>query len=189
MSAESKKSPAEGRLVSHTPPAAADGLAAVVAQGVGQRGPGKRSQQFIAQVSAQYGALPGDVLAATLMDGLREHLAQGRALGAFLPLRARKLARYIGCEPEEAFDKLMVVSKELLPYLHQKQPIAVDIEQRSIVFAAVTSDGQVAAPGTGRRDLRPADVRNSPMKSVGGAERSDDDGRTGDANALKDQEE
>src|SRR5690606_39224856 len=152
------------RSASPTPPAAdpAADMFGEVARGVGQRGPGKRSQQFIAKLSAAYGMLPGDLLAETMMHGLREHIHNGGKPGTFLEDRALKLSRSLQCKKTEAFGLLLGVAKELLPYAHQKQPIAVDIEQRAIVFAAVTSDGQAAAPGSGRRDLRPADVRNSP---------------------------
>lgn len=193
MSDESKQSPADGRSASPTGAAGGDAIDQVlagVARGVGQRGPGKRRMQFVAQVAAQYGVLSGDLLVATLMRGLPEYLAKGGELGAFLEEeRAVTLAKALKCDVQEAFGALLAVGKELNPYLHQRQPIASDGEQRSIVFAAVTSDGQVAGPGQGRRDLRPADVRKNPMETVIDHVRSDAGGRTDAPSALNAQEE
>lgn len=185
--AESKKSAADGRLASHTGPAGEGDLFGAVARGVGQRGPGKRSAEFVAKISNAYGMLPGDLLAATLMHGLRRHVDQGGAPGEFLEARAIDLANSMQTSTSSAMGMLLGVARELMPYVHQKQPLAIDIDQRSIVFAAVTADGQAA--GQGGRDLRPADVRISPMKSVEAPVRSDADGRTDAATPMKSQEE
>lgn len=199
MSDESKKSADEGRSVSHAAPGGAGGgadpardlLGELAARGPGQRGPGKRSAEFVAKIANAYGMLPGDLLAATLMDGLREHLAGGGKPSEYLQERARTLASTLSINRGEAMGILVGLAKELMPYVHQKQPIAIDVDQRSIVFAAVTSDGLVAAPGSGRRDLRPADVRApiSPMNTAPAIERSDADGRTPEASGLKGHEE
>lgn len=186
VSAESKKSAPDGRLGPPTAAAGGGDLLGEVARGVGQRGPGKRSQDFVRKLANAYGMLPGDVLAATVMDGLPEHLAAGGLPGEWLQTRARTLAKALGCKIPEAMGMLLGVVRELMPYAHQKQPMAIDINERSIAFI-VQADAQAGAPG--RRDLRPADVREKPMISGLGDARSDADGRMTDASALKTQEE
>jgi len=141
---------------------AADLLGEFAARSVGQRGPGKRSAEFVAKVANAYGMLPGDLLAATLMDGLRAHLEAGKPAGSYLGERARSLASELAIKRSEALSALLGVAKELMPYVHQRQPLAVDADVRAIVFAAVTADGRAAPAVGGRRDLRPADVREKP---------------------------
>lgn len=162
VAAESKKDQPEGRSASPTPAAPADPrtdlLGEVAARGTGQRGPGRRSAGFVEKIAHDYGMLPGDLLAATLMHGLRRHLDQGGAPGAFLEARAIALAGSMQTTSAHAMGLLMSVARELMPYAHQKQPLLVDVEGKHIVFAMVQPDGASVAPGAGVIDLRPADV-------------------------------
>lgn len=187
MSEESKKSEIDGRSASPTAPAAQGELlppaVGEVVKGVGQRGPGRRSAEFVARLAAKYGMLPGDMLAETLMGGLRGHLEAGGAPGEYLNERAKELAKGLRLDSGEMFDRLLGVAKELMPYVHQKQPIAIDADVRSIIFQ-VDMGGQAQA-GPGGRDLRPADVRISPMKSAGDEAGSDGAGRTPEPTPLK----
>lgn len=188
VSEEGKKTLENGRS---TPGAAADPavdlLGEVAARSVGQRGPGKRSAEFVAKVANAYGMLPGDLLAATLMGGLRDHLEAGKPAASYLGERARAMASELGLKRAEALGALVGIAKELMPYVHQKQPIAVDADVRAIVFAAVTADGQAAPAGAGRRDLRPADVRQKPAISGPVDAASDAHSRTQEHKALNGQ--
>jgi hypothetical protein len=189
MSGESKKTAEEGRLASPTPAAAGADLLGEVARGVGQRGAGKRSQEFVAKIANAYGMLPGDLLAATLMKGLRRHVDQGGDPGDFLEARAIDLANSMQTSTSHAMSMLLSVAHELMPYVHQKQPMAVELDQRSITFVVQAQAGQAQGGGPGGLDLRPADVRETPMKSVDAPARSDGAGRMDAPNTLKKQED
>ncbi len=45
--------------------------------------------------------------------------------------RVEDLARELSCTPAEAFDLQLKAAKELAPFLHQKQPLAVDVTKKS----------------------------------------------------------
>lgn len=189
VSEESKKTPDDGRSMPGAADPAADLLGEFAARSVGQRGPGKRSAEFVAKVANAYGMLPGDLLAATLMGGLREYLQAGNPPEGFLAMRARKVAGDLGLKRSEALGMLVGVAKELMPYVHQRQPLAVDADVRAIVFAAVTADGRAAPAVGGRRDLRPADVREKPAITGEGDAASYAARRTPEPTALKEQGE
>lgn len=53
------------------------------------------------------------------------------------------LAAELGCSPLEAFDRLKALWAELAPYLHQRMPLAVQVDQRTagvLVLGQLTPD-------------------------------------------------
>jgi hypothetical protein len=186
MIAERKKSPSEGRSAAPAGEAAAasgggdpmrDLLDGLPQRGQGQRGPGRRSQDFVNKLAATYGMLPGDLLAATLMRGLPKHLSAGGDPGDFLEARAIQLANSMQTTTAQAMGLLMGVARELMPYAHQRLPQLIDVESKAVVFAMISPSGQAVPGGGGVIDMRPADVRGASIVDETQG-RSDGAGRT-----------
>lgn len=62
------------------------------------------------------------------------------------------LARELGCKLEEAFKHQITAAKELAPYVHQKQPVALQVDQHNVVQLVVE------APRPGDQAALPAEA-------------------------------
>lgn len=179
MSADDKITPENGRSASVT---AGPGRPA------GARN--KRSRELGELIARRHGATPGELLAATLMEGLQAHLEAGQSLGTFMSTRARALAIELGGTDRlaQAVGMLHGLAKELMPYVHQRLPQAIEVDSRTIVFALQAADGQVVEGGMGVLDMRPADLRTGSRNDENPAG-SDAPGRTIEHKPLKGHEE
>ncbi|MCI5045623.1 MAG: hypothetical protein MRY72_13080 [Aquisalinus sp.] len=170
MSADdNKKSPDNGCLTPHTP---------AVPEG---RGPGRplgsknkkaRLDQRIEQV---YGMRAGDLLAATVMQGLPEWLQAGGDAGDFLAQsRAVEVAEDLDIEVSQAFAMLKGTLESVLPYTQGKMPPVQDADSGAITFQTVMGDGTVSRDrnSVAGRDLRPADVRAKDAEKQAGSDAS-----------------
>lgn len=63
---------------------------------------------------------------------LGRHRSPLEVLAAAYSLPVEELARRLGCDRLEAFRVQMDAAKALAPYLHQRLPIAVQVDQRSV---------------------------------------------------------
>lgn len=59
------------------------------------------------------------------------------------------LAAELGCEPLEAFKLQVDAAKNLAPYLHQKQPLAVQVDGKGVVYLQL-EDPNAPSDGAGR---------------------------------------
>lgn len=59
------------------------------------------------------------------------------------------LAAELGCEPLDAFKLQVDAAKNLAPYLHQKQPLAVQVDGKGVVHL-VLEDPNAPSDGAGR---------------------------------------
>lgn len=59
------------------------------------------------------------------------------------------LAAELGCEPLEAFKLQVDAAKNLAPYLHQKQPLAVQVDGKGVVHL-ILEDPNAPSDGAGR---------------------------------------
>lgn len=120
----------------------------------------RRSDALRELQATRYGMTVGELLTATLFDGLTDHLAKGKGAGGFLEERARVMASRLSIDPGKALEHVKAMADDLMPYVHQKLPMAVEIDQRGIMVAVVTPDGGFASPTGGAAiDLRPAQAR------------------------------
>lgn len=55
------------------------------------------------------------------------------------------LAQELNCDLLEAFKLQLVAAKELAPYVHQKQPVAVQVDSRGIVQLTIADPRMIAA--------------------------------------------
>lgn len=111
---------------------------------VQQRGPGrpagapnKRTTAWVEYLLNQYSS-PLVVLAETYSRPVNE------------------LAKELGCDRESAYRLQIAAAQALAPYLHQKQPLAVQIDAKGVVHltihrAPVATVGAGAGPGAGAR--------------------------------------
>jgi hypothetical protein len=60
--------------------------------------------------------------------------------------RVDDLAASLGCKKLEALQEKRLAAIALVPFLHQKMPVAVDITNRKVVHLDVTIDGDAALP-------------------------------------------
>lgn len=124
----------------------------------------KRSDALRLYCSGKFGIEPGELLIETVFREYNEYVALGNDPGMFMEYRAARLSETMGISSEEALKHVEKWMGDLLPYIHQKQPMAVEVDQRTVAIA-FTMDGQnVATPkelGTGL-DMRPANIRMKP---------------------------
>lgn len=57
------------------------------------------------------------------------------------------LAAELGCTRKEAFDSMIAAARELQPYWHQKQPIAVEVDGRFLAIHVSATPETLAAVG------------------------------------------
>ncbi len=74
---------------------------------------------------------------------LARHRAPLEALAEVLTQGPEALRAELGCERLEAFDRWLRVAEALLPYLHQKQPMAIQADGGSVlpIVLGVTAEG------------------------------------------------
>lgn len=170
MSDSNKILPEKGRSASPTAAAEEDPRADLFGEvAVDQaRGPGrpagalnKRSDDLRNLLAMRHGATPGELLGATLMGGMRRHLDDGGRLEDWMTARAIEVANELQCSSSYAMTLLLGVAKELMPYVHQKLPLLVDVESKAIVFAMIDDQGRMKQAGQGIVDVRPQDVRDA----------------------------
>jgi hypothetical protein len=170
----------EGCLTSHGAVAAgADPMAGAIdamqeADEAEKRKPGRRkgalnrrSEALARWAERTYAATPGQVIVATALHGLPEHLAAGRPMGTFQETRAKQLARALDIEDAAAFAAIQDALKAASRFTDAPLPPAKDAGTKPLVFAQVTSDGTVTdgSGGGGSLDLRPQQLRLSSSKS------------------------
>jgi len=121
-----------------------------------RRGPGrpkgstnKRSGDLQKYVEAQFAGLtPGQQSAQiALVSAAELRAAKGDVMVA-MAVKARDLARMLGCEAKEAWLLMQRERADLLPYIHQKRaPKAEDDGKDAppVTFVAVPVDGMTAA--------------------------------------------
>lgn len=100
------------------------------------------------------GLTPGQQLAAVGLATDREvRLAKplAKELGldpvtAALIVKARKLADRLGCKPAEAWALMATARADLMPYVHQRRPQAVDLTSKGEQIRPVIMGLPMAAP-------------------------------------------
>lgn len=123
-----------------------------------KRGPGrpkgstnKRSGDLQRYVETIYGGLtPGQQSAAIGLVTAKELKAAGGDLVSAMALKAKDLARMLGCEGKEAWLLMQRERADLLPYIHQKLPPKADGGQGDTpthTFYAVPVEEATAAGG------------------------------------------
>ncbi len=68
------------------------------------------------------------------------------ALAQIVAARVEDLAARLDCKRVEAFKLQIMAAKELAPYLHQKQPVALDIQGKPPVSLTIQTGPAEAAP-------------------------------------------
>lgn len=68
-------------------------------------------------------------------------------LAAIATMRIDELAAALGCSAFEAAQERRLAAAVVLPFLHRKQPMAIDVTGRSVVYLTI-HDGPPAAPQT-----------------------------------------
>jgi hypothetical protein len=145
--------------------------------------PARARKDALRNYAATLGAEPGELLLATIMQGLDKYLDGGGHLGDWMEARSAMMATNLHMKRSEAFKLLQKMLGDAMPYVHQKLPQLVDIEGGEIMFAMMMPDGSIqtgAAGGSGGMDLRPADVRQIASNNDKNQHQSDDDSRTED---------
>jgi hypothetical protein len=145
--------------------------------------PARARKDALREYAARLGAEPGELLLATVMQGLQEYLDKGGDLGHWLELRSKHMARSLAISKGDAFKVLQKMLGDAMPYVHQKLPQLVDIDGGQIMFAMMLPDGTLqtgAAGGSSGLDLRPADARQITSNNDKNQHQSDDDSRTED---------
>lgn len=128
----------------------------------------KRADALMQLSMDRFGTTVGELLTETLFDGYNRHIEQGGAPGAFLEERARVMALRLGIDRGKALEHVKAMADDLMSYVHQKLPMAVEIDGRGIMVAVVSPDGGFASPtGAAAIDLRPAQARLEGAKSDG----------------------
>lgn len=115
----------------------------------------RRNADLHAYLVAEYrGLTPGQQLAAVGLATDREvRLAKplAKELGldpvtAALITKARKLADRLGCKPAEAWALMATARADLMPYVHQRRPQAVDLTSKGEQIRPVIMGLPMTAP-------------------------------------------
>lgn len=69
-------------------------------------------------------------------------------LGEAFSMGPQGIAKWIGLSRKDALDRWIAIADKLLPYWHQKQPIAVDAQGASLVPIMIQLGGESAANST-----------------------------------------
>jgi hypothetical protein len=96
----------------------------------------KRAGDLMKMVAAVFGSTPGEQMAriglVTPAEVRRARpaakLAQLDPLLMALVVKARRLSQVLECTPKEAWELLLKERSELMPYIHQRRPQAVELE-------------------------------------------------------------
>lgn len=171
QSAAAVSSGADSDKISENSVAAVAERALVAAERTERGGPGrpkgarnKRSDALRQMQQDKYGLDVGELLTETLFDGYGEFIEQGGAPGEFMAWRAAVLrARTPGVKPKDALALVKAMADDLMPYVHQKLPTAIEVDMKGVMLAVVDAEGAFAShTRVGGLDLRPADVREPP---------------------------
>jgi len=105
----------------------------------------KRSADLVSYIEAQYAGLtPGQVSAAIGLVTPRElRAAKGKVIDA-LVTKAKQLGRDLGIGAAEAWELMRRERSELMPYVHQRRPQAVDIKGGAILPMVVIGGAEPA---------------------------------------------
>ena len=89
-----------------------------------------------------------------------------------------QLAAELGCKKQEAFKVQVAAAKEALPYLHQRQPLAVEVGGQGLVNLVIQTGEEApeTVPGSGAMVIegRILDASEMPTKSEGYDDGSDE---------------
>ena len=140
--------------------------------------PKRARKDALRAYAASLGAEPGELLLATIMEGLQEWLDDGHALGDWMEQRAIRLARKLPMQRADAFKLLNKMVIDAMPYVHQKLPMAIEVDDGAVMFAMIGSDGKVISNQAGRLDMRPANVREPVLINDKSKQKSDGESRT-----------
>ncbi len=144
-----------------------EGLSAAVAEAMEQSTPPVLAEQLPLEVKGDLGeTLPGDDQAPAVRGPGRPPGSRNKSTDQWVdyllaryrsPLVAlaeaysrpvEELAKELGCSKLEAFTRQVMAAKELAPYVHQKQPVAVQVDSTgvvSLIIHAPGAGGQVPA--------------------------------------------
>lgn len=100
----------------------------------------RRAEDLIRMIGAVYGSTPGEQAARIgLVTPKEVRLAkrEARELGLdpvimALVVKARALAKALKCKTDEAWAILARERAELMPYVHQKRPIGIEVAQLAV---------------------------------------------------------
>jgi hypothetical protein len=123
----------------------------------------KRSLGLAKVIAARHGCTAGEALAALALPTVEE-LVEAGGLRQAMKLRVDAMARELQCPRVEAFREVRHALAELMPYLHQKQPIALQVEQTASIGLVIDAGALAQGGGAGGGpvlDLAPRDVRES----------------------------
>ena len=123
----------------------------------------RRSDALRAFQVETYGMAVGELLTATLFDGMAEHVESGDAMGMFMEKRAVAMSIRTGLPIATCLATVTAMARDLMPYVHQKLPMAVEVDSKGIAIAVFTPDGGFASHTEGALDLRPAQARRGPV--------------------------
>lgn len=95
------------------------------------------------------------------------------ALAEAYSLPVHELAAYLRCKPEDAFKLQLAAAEKLAPYVHQKQPVAIDAGEgglvQLVIEAAALANGPAPAEGGIVLDMAPVESKENQGVSEGGA--------------------
>lgn len=122
----------------------------------------KRSDALLRYQQERHGTTVGEMLSDALFDGYNHHAESGQPPGLFLEKRAAVMAWRMGISMADALKHVRAMANDLMPYVHQKLPVALEVEGKGIAIAVFTPDGGFAPHTGGPLDLRPAQARHGP---------------------------
>jgi hypothetical protein len=137
----------------------------------------KRSLDLAKYVEARFaGMTPGQQLAELAMV-TRAEISRAGGLQDAMAAKAVELSRALSCDPKEAMAIVVKALTELMPYVHQKRPIAVDAKVQQLPTMFVVSEGDMAPSLAGApHDDQAADIIDGFLAGEGqvGNDKSDD---------------
>lgn len=135
---------------------------------------GKRRGDLAAYIAAQFGATPGEQMAKVALVSRKELRAAGGSMLEAMVGKARELAKAIGCTTAEAWALMAKERAELMSYVHQRMPQAVQVEGKGMAPAVLIVGHELGAGAPQLLDLEddeyqvvssPAPVEVSRLKS------------------------
>ncbi len=122
----------------------------------------KRSDALRRYCADRFGIEPGELLIETVFHEYNEFILLGHDPGTFIQFRAARLSQTMGLSGAQALATVTGWMTDLMPYIHQRLPQAVEITEKSIALA-FTLDGKnvVNDQVAGAFDMRPQNIRNA----------------------------
>lgn len=102
---------------------------------------------------------------------LSHHRDPRERLLAVTDMHPADLAALLGCKMLEAVQEQRLCAQAVLPFIAQRQPLAIDVTNRSVVYLTINEGGQVGADSQGIGltasilDLEP--LSDDPLEPVG----------------------